>query len=86
MKANPRKLGMVFATMLGGVHLVWSVFVALGWAQALVTFSLWAHMMHFNFTVGPFDMTAAVTLIIVASLIGYCIGYVAGNVWNRVHK
>ena len=85
MKTNPRKVGIVVGTMLGGIHLLWSILVALGWAQALANFSMWAHMVHMALIIGPFDAGAAVTLIIVASLIGYCVGYLAGTVWNRVH-
>ena len=86
MKINPQKTGLVGAIMVGGVHVLWSILVALGWAQALVNFSLWAHMVHLNPVIGPFDLTASVTLVIVAALIGYCVGYMIGEVWNRVHR
>ena len=85
MKTNPRKVGLVVGLMLGGVHLLWSVLVALNWAQPLANFSMWAHMVHTSVVIGPFDATAALTVVVVASLIGYCVGYAAGSVWNRVH-
>ncbi|MDO8514167.1 MAG: hypothetical protein Q7S50_01325 [bacterium] len=86
MKANPKKVGLVLGTMLGGVHVLWSLLVFLGWAQPLVNFSLWAHMVQAASVIGPFDITAAVTVVIVACLVGYAIGYAAGTVWNKVHE
>ena len=85
MKTHPRKVGIVFGAVFGGVHFLWSVLVALGWAQALADFSTWAHMVHFKFTAGPFDMSAAITLVVVATCIGYGVGYAGATVWNRVH-
>lgn len=86
MHPNPNKVGLVVGSVFGGLHLVWSILVLLGFAQALANFSMWAHMAHFPLVIGPFDPTAAVTVIVIASLIGYVIGYVAGVVWNRVHQ
>lgn len=72
--------------LLGGVHLVWAVLVALGWAQALVNFSMWAHMISVPIVVGAFDLTAAITVILVATVIGYVIGYVFAKIWNWSHR
>ena len=83
---NPKKVGLVFGTVLGGVHVLWSLFVLFGIAQALVTFSLWAHMVHVDVAIGPFDAMAAITVIIIAACIGYVVGYIGGTVWNRVHR
>ena len=85
MKAKPQKLGVVVGTVMGGAHLAWAILVWLGWAQALAEFSMWAHMAHFQFTAGPFELSAAVTVVVVASAMGYVVGYVAGTVWNKVH-
>lgn len=83
---NPNKVGLVFAILLGGFHLVWSILVATGVGQALYDFILWAHMIHLAITIGPFDLKAAITLIVVTSLFGYVTGYVASLVWNRMHR
>ena len=83
---HPSKVGLVFGTLAGGVHLVWSVFVVIGWGQSLVDFILWAHMMHLAIIIGPFDVTASVTLVIVTALIGYLVGFVGAKVWNKVHS
>ena len=87
MKMNAHKSGIVGATMLGGLHVLWSVFVLLGWAQGLVNFSSWAHMLKTApVHVGSFDGTAAVTVIVVAAGIGYCIGYAFAVVHNKVYR
>lgn len=82
---NPRKTGLALGKLLGSVHLVWAVLVALGWAQALVDFSQWAHMVSAPVVVGAFDLSAAMTVILVATLIGYVLGYVFATIWNWLH-
>lgn len=83
---NPSKSGKVGAVMLGGAHVLWSVLVLFGWAQPLVDFSMWAHMVENGPSIASFDATAAVTLILVASAIGYGAGYIFSTVWHKVHR
>lgn len=83
---NPAKAGLALGGLTGGLHLIWAILVAFGWAQALVNFSLWAHMVSVPFVVGAFDITAAVTVIIVATAVGYVIGSLFAKIWNRVHR
>lgn len=83
---NPRKTGVAVGTFLGGLHFLWSLLIALGWAQALVNFILWAHMVTASSTVGPFNLTAAVTLVIVTSILGYIGGYMFSLIWNHAHR
>ena len=86
MRADPNKAGQVVAVVLGGWHLIWSILIFLGWAQPLLNFSLWAHMVHVDIVLGPFDAAAAVTVIVIATVLGYCLGYVVATVWNKVHS
>lgn len=83
---NPNKVGMVFGAVLGGMHLVWSILVLTGIGQMIYDFILWAHMIHMNVTIGPFDWTASLTLIVVSALVGYVVGYLATLIWNRIHR
>lgn len=83
---NPTKTGLAVGKLIGGVHFVWAVLVALGWAQALVNFSLWAHMVSTPVVVGAFDITAAVTVILVATAIGFVLGYAFAHIWNYLHR
>lgn len=81
---NTRKAGLVFAALLGGWHCIWSLLVLLRLAQPLYDFILWAHMIHLQLTIGPFNPVAAVTLIAVTAAIGYVFGYIGAWVWNRI--
>lgn len=82
---NTNKTGLVFGALLGGWHLVWSLLVLSGLAQAIYDFILWAHMIHLNITIGPFDLAASITLIAITTLFGYLIGVVSAMVWNKIH-
>jgi hypothetical protein len=82
--SNPNKVGLVFAFLLGSLHLVWSLLVATGLGQVLYDFILWAHMIHLAVKIGPFDLTASTTLVIVTAIFGYAVGYIASSVWNRM--
>ena len=83
---SPCKTAATFAILLGGFHLVWIMLIAFGWAQALVDFIFWAHMIDLSFVVKMFDTTAAVTLVVITSIIGAIFGYVMAIVWNRLHR
>ena len=83
---NPNKVGVVGAVLLAGWHAVWSVLVLAGVAQSIYDFVLWAHMLHLPLIVGPFDATAAASLIVITAIMGYVIGYSAAWVWNRFHR
>lgn len=83
--ANVHKTGLVFAALLGGWHVFWSLLVLLGYAQALYDFILWAHMIHLQITIGPFHLLAAVTLVLLTTVLGYVFGLIAALLWNRVH-
>lgn len=83
---NANKVGLVFGSLLGGWHLVWSLLVWSGFAQAIYDFILWAHMIHLQIVVGPFEATAAVTLVVVTAVTGYIGGYIGALVWNRFHR
>ncbi len=82
---NPAKAAITLAVFLGGAHSIWSMFIALGWAQAIVDFKLWVHMISIPVVVKAFDIYAAATLVIVTTAIGYVAGYVFALVWNRMH-
>ncbi|MBU6490710.1 hypothetical protein KGQ25_00890 [Patescibacteria group bacterium] len=83
---NPRRAGLAVGVFAGGAHLIWAVLVAFGWAQALVNFILWAHMMSTSYIVAPFDLTAAATLVILTTIIGYVAGDIFALIWNRMHR
>jgi hypothetical protein len=72
---NPNKVGLVIAALIDSWHLLWSFLVVIGWAQPILDFIFWAHMIKPVYFVNPFDLTAAVALIAITSCIGYGFGF-----------
>jgi hypothetical protein len=83
---NPNKVGLVVGALIGGWHLLWSLFVLLGWAQPTIDFIFWAHMIKPVYFVKPFDPVAAVTLIVITAVIGYVFGFLGAVIWNKLHR
>ena len=83
---KPNKVGVVFGALIGGWHLVWSALVLLQWAQPILDFIFWAHMIRPVYVIKPFDLSAAVTLILITAASGYVFGFVGAIIWNRLHR
>lgn len=86
MTLNKHKTGLSLGIFVGTLHFLWSILVALGFAQTLATWSMNWHMVSSQFTVLPFNLTSALTLVVVSALGGYAIGYLFATIWNKVHK
>jgi hypothetical protein len=84
--ANPNKVGLVFAAVIGGWHLIWAVLVLLGWAQPIIDFIFWAHMIQPVYVIKPFNPSAALTLIIMTAATGYVFGFVGATIWNKLSR
>jgi len=80
------KAGLAVGLLFGGWHLLWSLLVLVGWGQPLIDFVLWMHMIHLPLVVGPFELIAAVVLVLLTSLTGYAIGWVLAYIWNALHR
>ena len=83
---DPVKTGLAVGAFLGGLHLVWSLLIAFGVAQALVDFVLWMHMISLPYVVTAFEFSAAATLVVITAIFGYVLGYLYARIWNRVHR
>lgn len=83
---DPAKTAFTLGAFIGGFHLVWSILVALGWAQVFMDFIFWAHMIDLSFVVKPFDLTAAAMLVVVTWALGCVFGYILAHIWNRMHR
>lgn len=83
---NSNKVGLVVGAVIGGWHLVWSLFVVAGWAQRMIDFIFWAHMIQPVYVIKPFDPVAAVTLVVITAASGYVFAYAGATVWNRLHR
>jgi hypothetical protein len=83
---NPNKVGLVVGALIGGWHLLWSLLVLIGWAQPILDFIFWAHMIKPVYFVKPFDPLAAVTLFVITAVIGYVFGSLGAIIWNGLHR
>jgi hypothetical protein len=76
----------VIGALIGSWHFVWSLLVGIGWAQPIIDFIFWAHMIKPVYVVKSFNLAATVTLIAITALIGYMFGFVGGVIWNKLHR
>jgi len=86
MKLDPSKMALTLGVLIGGLHLGWSILVALGLAQPLLDFIFSIHMLANPYQVTGFDVTKAGILVVITFMVGYVVGYIFANVWNKVHK
>ena len=82
-KLNSHKVGLALGALVGVVHLVWAILVAVGWASGLVNFSLRLHFIDKPMAVLPFSFGSAILLIVIASVVGYIIGRIFSSLWNK---
>ena len=75
---------MVVGGLLGGWHALWILLILLGWAQALLDFVFWAHMIQSVYVVKPFDPRAAIALVLFSSVMGYAFGLCGAMLWNKL--
>lgn len=85
-KLNINKAGLTLGSVVGLVHALWSLLIAIDWAQPLINFNFRMHMIEPSFTVSEFNFMTAVTLVIIAFLVGYVVGSVFAFLWNRFHE
>ncbi len=83
---HPMKVGISLGLFFGGGHLLWSVLVALGYAQPLIDFVLQLHMIDLPLTVVSFDGASAIGLILFTGAVGFVGGYCFALVWNWAHR
>lgn len=86
MVLHPVRTGVAFGAFMGLWHLIWSMLVALGWAQAIIDFVLWMHFMKVPVTTAPFSLPTAAVLVAVTALIGFAAGTAFGALWNWVQR
>ncbi|HUL42230.1 MAG TPA: hypothetical protein VLV32_10065 [Burkholderiales bacterium] len=83
---NPNKVGLALGALLGGLHLLWALLVAMGWARPLLDFVFWIHFIKPVYQVEPFNVLTALLLIVVTSGTGYAFGFFFGLLWNHFHR
>ena len=83
---NPNKVGLVIGALIASWHLLWAALVLLSWAQPLIDFVFWAHMIQPVYVIKAFDPKAAITLIVITFISGYAFGFVGALFWNKLHR
>ncbi len=81
---HPSRAGLVLALIVGGLHAIWSLIVAIGWGQALINFIFWVHFIKPAHEVEPFNIGTALLLVLVATCIGYVVGNGFALLWNKL--
>lgn len=84
-RVHLNRTGLVFGTLLATCHVFWLLLVLIGWAQPLVNFVFWAHMIEPIYVIKPFDALAAISLLCFTFLSGYALGLVGAALWNYLH-
>jgi len=83
---NQNKVGVALGGFLALFHAVWSLLVALGFAQALLDFVFMIHMMVNPVTVKEFNFGLTVGLVILTAVVGYVFGWVFAWLYNQAHR
>ena len=83
---NEKKVALTVGLFVGGLHILWSGFVLIGFAQPVLDFVFWVHMIANPYTVTAFGLTQALTLITVTTSIGYIGGWIFAWFWNQIHR
>lgn len=83
---NEKKLGLILGSFFGLMHLLWSILIALGFAQSFLNFVFNMHSLNNPYMVMPFDLMRSIGLIIITSVVGYIVGNILAMIWNKFHK
>jgi hypothetical protein len=83
---NPNSAGLTVAIIIGGWHLIWVVFVALGLAQGFADFVLWLHLIKVSYSVQPFGWAAAISLVVLTTAFGFLLGWGGALLLNRLRS
>lgn len=85
-KINPNEAGLALGGVIGLWHAVWSALVFLGLAKPFMDFILSLHFLSLTYKVAAFNLTTAITLVVITAIIGYLMGFVFGILWNSVAR
>lgn len=83
---NPKKTALTLGVFFAGVHVLWSVLVAFGVAQAVLDFVFWLHMIRAVYLVDTFNLVASLSLILMTLVMGGVVGFVFAKIWNWLHR
>ena len=79
---SPAKAAISVGAVFGVWHLIWVSLVAFGAAKPILDLILKLHFLQFGYTLAPFALSTAVTLLGLTFAIGAMLGLVFALVWN----
>lgn len=85
-RADPSKTALTLGTLFAAFHLVWIGLVWAGWAQPVLDFVFWAHMIQSIYVVKPFDPFAAFILVGFTFSTGFALGLLGAVFWNNLPR
>jgi hypothetical protein len=85
-KINSNHSALMGGVVLAGLHFVWAILVLSGLGQIYLDFMLWAHMIHLQIVIGPFELLNTLVLLAVTFIIGYILGWLFAYCWNKISK
>jgi hypothetical protein len=80
------RTGLVFGTLLGGLHALWAGIVASGWGQWLLDLIFWLHFIDPPYHVAAFELGTAAQLVGLTFMIGGLSGLAFALVWNALAR
>lgn len=83
---NIHKTALTLGATVGFWHLIWVLFVAVGFAQPLIDFISRVHFLESHSIVAPFNFMTAIALVVVTFCVGYIFGFIFATIWNKIHK
>lgn len=81
-KVHPNRLGMVVGGFYAIMHVVWSLLVAFGLAEAWIDFFTSMHFVNPTYSLDEFSLLRAVGLVVLAAAVGYIMGALLAVLWN----
>ncbi len=78
--------GLALGCLLGGMHLLWALLVASGFAQPVMDFIFWLHFIRPVYVIEGFDVARAAGLVALTGVIGFAMGTAFALLWNRLHR
>lgn len=79
---NPGKAGLSVGSVVALWHLIWVVFVAVGFARPIMDFVLKLHFIRLQYELAPFVFSTAVMLIALTFSVGLIFGLAFALIWN----
>lgn len=83
---SPAKAAISVGAVFGVWHLMWVTLVATGVARPVMDFILKLHFIQLDYTLAPFAVSTAVTLVGLTFAIGAMLGLLFALVWNWLSR